>query len=306
MVMSKVVLLDGGMGQELLRRSSQKPHSMWSARVLLEEPEIVEAVHRDYIEAGARVITLNNYSATPERMAREGHPELFDILQKKAIDIAKRARDNSPRARDHDIKIAGCLPPLFASYKPELAPNFEECLERYRVIADIQKADVDLFICETMSSIKEGTASAVAAASTGLPVWLGLTLEDNLEGRLRSGETLADAMAPIVDLGVEALLLNCSMPESINAAIGTLINGYDTVGAYANGFTSIAALKPGGTVEELQARQDLSPNGYAKFALSWVDSGAKIIGGCCEVGPAHIAELEQQLLAKGHEICSAL
>ncbi|MEH6557346.1 MAG: homocysteine S-methyltransferase family protein [Oceanicoccus sp.] len=302
--MSKVILLDGGMGQELLRRSSQTPHSMWSAKVLLDEPEIVEAVHRDFIEAGARVITLNNYSVTPERMAREGHPEFFEILQQKAIDIAKRARDNSPKARDNDVKIAGCLPPLFATYKPELAPDFEKCLETYRIITDIQKADVDLFICETMSSIKEGTASTMAAHTSGHPVWLSFSLEDNLGCRLRSGEPLTDAIEAVKDSCMQALLLNCSMPEAINAAIGTLTKNYETVGAYANGFTSITALKPGGTVEELTSRQDLGPNEYAEFALSWVKSGAKIVGGCCEVGPAHIAELEHQLLAAGHEICS--
>ncbi|OUR75923.1 homocysteine S-methyltransferase [Alphaproteobacteria bacterium 46_93_T64] len=305
--MSKVVLLDGGMGQELLRRSTQQPHSMWSAKVLMDEPEIVEAVHTDYINAGARVITLNNYSVTPERLAREGYPELFDVLQRRAIDIAKRARDKSQKARDNDVNIAGCLPPLFASYKPELAPDFEECLEKYRVIADVQAAEVDLFICETMSSIKEGTASAMASQGHGHPVWLSLSLEDNLELRLRSGEPLTDAIETIkAKCKIDALLLNCSMPEAINAAMETLTHSFTPVGAYANGFTSIAALKPGGTVSGLTARNDLGPKDYAKFTMSWVNSGAKIVGGCCEVGPAHIAELERQLLEANLEVSSSL
>jgi S-methylmethionine-dependent homocysteine/selenocysteine methylase len=68
-----------------------------------------------------------------------------------------------------------------------------------------------------------------------------------------------------------------------------------TFGAYANGFTSITALQPGGTVDSLKARTDLGPSAYADFAQSWAELGATIIGGCCEVGPAHIAELRTRL-----------
>lgn len=304
--MTKVILLDGGMGQELLRRSAHKPHPMWSAKVLMDEPDIVEAVHRDYIEAGARIITLNNYSVTPERLAREGHPDLFAPLQRQAMDIAARARDESSRAAENHVRIAGCLPPLFTSYKPELTPDFDECLSRYQEIANIQTAGVDLIICETMSSIKEARAAAMAALETGHPVWLSFTLDDSGDGTLRSGEALDEALASISDLPLEAVLLNCSIPEAIDAAMPGLCRSPVPVGAYANGFTSIDALQPGGTVEALTARVDLGPQAYAAFALGWVASGAKIVGGCCEVGPAHIAELERQLLNAGHELTSVL
>ncbi|MEH6405238.1 MAG: homocysteine S-methyltransferase family protein [Sneathiella sp.] len=304
--MTDVVLLDGGMGQELLHRSAQKPHPMWSAKVMLDEPEIVEAVHRDFIDAGARIITLNNYTATPERLKREGRPDLFEPLQHKAIEIARRARDQSKLGHKNKVRIAGCLPPLYASYKPELAPSFEECLKRYQVIADIQAPSVDLFICETMSSIKEGKAAAIAGIKTGRPTWLGFTLEDSLNVCLRSKEPLIDAINEVMDIGVEAILLNCSLPEAISAAMETLSSRFNTVGVYANGFASIDALQPGGTVENLIVRNDLGPENYADFALSWVKSGAKIVGGCCEVGPSHIAQLEKQLIAKGYSLQSHL
>ncbi len=152
--MTKVVLLDGGMGQELIHRSKLKPHPLWSAKVMMEEPEIVEDVHREYIDAGARVITLNSYSATPERLEREGQIALFEPLQKKAIEIAKKARASSTAPHAKDVKIAGCLPPLFGSYQPENAPSYEECLDLYRRIAAIQAPEVDVFLCETMSSMR--------------------------------------------------------------------------------------------------------------------------------------------------------
>lgn len=289
--MIAITLLDGGMGQELLARSSQPAHPMWSAKVLLDEPEIVQGVHEDYIRAGAQVITLNTYSATPERLQRDGAPEMFKPLQARAIALAQAARDICKR----DIRIAGCLPPLFASYRPDLAPDFDANLRMYREIVAQQKAHVDLIQCETMSSIVEATAACTAAVESGLPVWVGLSVNDDDSQTLRSGEPLADVLAALDGLGAAAILLNCSIPEAITKALPQVINTGLPAGAYANGFTGITALKPGGTVDGLKARKDLTPAAYADFAMGWVAAGAQIIGGCCEVGPAHIAEIASRL-----------
>ena len=91
--MTTVTLTDGGMGQELLRRSKAPPTPLWSARVLIDEPDLVRDLHAEFIRAGARVITINSYAATPERLARDGVPEMFEPLQKRAIDLAEAARD---------------------------------------------------------------------------------------------------------------------------------------------------------------------------------------------------------------------
>ena len=304
--MKTVVLLDGGMGQELLRRSAHKPHPMWSAKVLMDEPEIVEAVHLDYIQAGARIITLNNYAVTPERLARDGSLEMFAPLQSRAIEIAHAARSKSLSCVKHNLQIAGSLPPLYGSYRPNLVPSFEECLSRYRVIVEAQAGHVDLFLCETMSSIREGEASATAAKESGLPVWLSFSLEDTCSGCLRSGEPLEAALRAVAKVNSDAVLLNCSVPEAIDSALGILLDNVSSAGAYANGFTSVDALEPGGTVENLEIRQDLGPETYSNFALRWVELGAKIIGGCCEVGPAHIAKLRSELETHGYQITSKL
>ncbi len=296
--MNRITLLDGGMGQELLKRSAEPPHPMWSAKVLLDEPEIVQAVHQDYIKAGARTITLNTYSATPERLARDGRADLFEPLQIRAAELARAA----VIASGETVRIAGCLPPLFASYRPELAPDFDTNLGLYRQIVALEKDHVDLIQCETLSSIAEATAACTAAAESGLPVWVGLSVRDDTSKTLRSGEALSDALAALDGLGADAILLNCSIPEAITAALADVIATGVTAGAYANGFTGISALEPGGTVDVLQARDDLGPAAYADFALSWVDMGAQIIGGCCETGPAHIAEIARRLNRAGLEI----
>ena len=303
--MKKIALLDGGMGQELIRRSAKPPHALWSAQILMDEPELVEAVHREFINAGARIITLNSYSATPERLAPHGKGDWFEPLQQRAMELANRARETTQRS-DAPVKIAGCLPPLFTSYRGDLAPGFDDCLKQYRAIAETQAGSVDLFLCETMSSIREGKAAAIAAVETGLPTWLSFTLEDSAERRLRSGELLSDALSAVSDIGLDAVLLNCSAPETITGAIETLTKTFPKTGAYANGFTSVAPLQPGGTVEVLNARKDLDPAAYAAHAIKWIEAGAQIVGGCCEVGPAHIAHLNKVLIEHGYAIQSGI
>jgi S-methylmethionine-dependent homocysteine/selenocysteine methylase len=99
----------------------------------------------------------------------------------------------------------------------------------------------------------------------------------------------------VQDIPLAARLVNCSRPEAVDAALPELVALGGTVGAYANGFPAVDALEHGGTVDVLGVRDDLGPARYAEFALRWVEAGAAIVGGCCEVGPAHIAALRDRL-----------
>ena len=297
----KIVLTDGGMGQELVRRSRTRPTPLWSARVLLDEPDLVRELHAEFIAAGARVITLNTYAATPERLEREGAGDMFRPLQARAVELARQARE----ASGADVAIAGCLPPLFGSYAPALTIPYAATLDIYRRIVAEQDDGVDLFLCETMASADEAKAAATAAAESGKPVWVSWTLADDLSGRLRSGESIADAAAALDGLSVAARLINCCRPETVTAALPELMGLGGPAGAYANGFTSVEALKHGGTVDVLHARHDLGPAAYADHALAWVAAGAAIVGGCCEVGPGHIAMLRDRLIEDGYRISGA-
>lgn len=299
----KIVLTDGGMGQELIRRSGKEPTPMWSARVLLDEPELVRDLHADFIRAGARVITINTYSATPERLERDGQSEWFRPLQQRGFELATQARD---ACAIDGVQIAGCLPPILASYRPDVAPDYETCLSLYRQIVAEQAGKVDLFLCETLASVKEIRAAATAAKESGKPVWVGMTVRDDGSAVLRGGESLAQAHAALDELGVEARLLNCSKPEAISASWAEFSKGGGPLGAYANGFTAIDSLQPGGTVKTLSARHDLGPQDYAGFAMQWARDGASILGGCCEVGPAHIAALHDGLLREGYRLVGEL
>lgn len=294
-----VILIDGGMGQELVRRSGKAPTPLWSARIMLDNPDLVEGLHIDFIQAGAKVIALNNYTATPARLKRDADISLFEPIHNAAIKTAQSARQ---KAGIQDVKIAGCLPPIVASYKPELAPCDAECFKQYEQLVDIQKDGIDLMFCETISTIREGVAAVKAAREAGLQTVISFTVDDGNPENLRSGESLADAIKAVQPFGISAVTINCSMPESVSKAMPLLAGSFPKVGGYANGFQSIEALSAGGTVAGLKAREDLTPKAYADYALSWAKSGAKIIGGCCEVGPEHIAQIGETLRGAGYNI----
>jgi S-methylmethionine-dependent homocysteine/selenocysteine methylase len=290
-----VILLDGGMGQELRRRSSYPASSLWSAQVMLDEPHLVTAAHRDFIAAGADIITLNNYSATPQRLARDGDPILFSTLHQAALSAAMQARDESSRK----VLIAGCLPPLVASYHHTLVPDDATCLHSYRQLVEAQTG-VDLFICETMSLTREALAATTAGVERQMRVWVAFTVDDSDGTRLRSGESLTEAAHAVTAAGAEKILVNCSVPEAVTTAMGELAETGIAFGGFANGFKSVGGLKAGGTVDALEAREDLSPEAYAGIALQWVAQGASIVGGCCEVGPDHIEALAKRLSDAGY------
>ena len=300
---TKITLLDGGMGQELLRRSSRPITRLWSADIMLNEPHLVRDLHKDFILSGARIITLNTYTATPERLKRENEMANFHKLHVSAIQAAKTAIDLAEHSGAREgTKIAACLPPLVASYRPEVSLSFEQALPSYERLVEKQASDSDIFICETMASIAEASAACSAAAQSGKPVWVAFTVSDTEAGNLRSGESVSDAVAALAEYKPEAILLNCSQPEAISASWYGLANCTLPLGAYANGFKSVSDLHPGGTVEHMETREDLNPERYNDYALEWIKNGASIVGGCCEISPLHIQTLRERLINEGFEL----
>ena len=297
--MTDIHFLDGGLGQEIQNRATARPHPLWSVKVMYDEPDVVSAVHRDFISAGARVITANTYTASPPRLRRDGDISQIGDIHNTALRLARAAID---KADDPALQLAGCLPPLVGSYVAEVSLDFEASLADYRQLVALQKDGVDLFLIETISNIAEARAALTAVKQAGMPGFVGLTICDDNSNRLRSGEELSDALDQLLPLGPDGIMVNCSLPEAVSAAMPVLAGLPVPFGGYANGFTSIDALRPGGTVASLSARTDLGPEAYADFACSWVEAGATIIGGCCEVGPAHIAHLADRLRNDGHRL----
>jgi S-methylmethionine-dependent homocysteine/selenocysteine methylase len=296
--MKNIVLLDGGVGQEIYRRAGEPAHPLWSAKVMMRQPDIVKEVHQDFIRAGAGVLTANSYTCTPTRLKRDGEESWFEKLQLQALSLASDARAELGSAAEN-VQIAGCLPPLFGSYTSD-ERSFSELKQEYEQIVDIQMPHVDLFLIETISNIKEAKAATEASLRSDKPVCLSFTLSDTHPDRLRSGETIEEALASVAHYPLHALLFNCSFPETIHAGLQALKHWDKPYGGYANGFTSVEPLKPGGTVDLLSARKDLDEEKYAYHVMGWIQNGASVVGGCCEVGPSYIRYLREQLQQAGY------
>lgn len=289
-----VTILDGGLGQELVARSSAEPTPLWSTRVMLDEPALVREVHDAYFAAGAEIATANTYAVHHDRLQQAGIDERFEELHRTACRMACEARDAHGSGR-----VAGALGPIGWSYRPDLAPPAAAAATAYAEIAAIQAAHVDLFICETMASVDQARGALLGLQGAGRPVWLAISTMEEDGTRLRSGEPVNDVLGVIDTFKPEAVLVNCTAPEVITDSLRVLRDHGVTLGAYGNGFTRIAEdyKTSTATVSQLQARQDMTPARYADIAEEWVALGATLIGGCCEIGPAHIAELKARFVA---------
>jgi homocysteine S-methyltransferase len=133
-----------------------------------------------------------------------------------------------------------------------------------------------------------------------------MSVNDTDGTKLRSGEDLERAAGTAGDAGAQAVLINCSWPEAVTQGQLVLARSGLAHGGYANGFTKADDLQIGSTVSGLKARTDLDPRAYADHAMRWIDAGATIVGGCCEVGPAHIAHLAKRLVQADHILKGAL
>ena len=287
----KPILLDGGMGQEIVNRGGKGAYGEWAVAALHEAPELVYEIHRDYILAGADVITTDTYGTTRTRLRHVGLEERFEELLRIAGELACRARDEQSNG---DTRIAASLPPLEASYANEFALSFDETAAQFAELMDLLDPYVDIYLGETLSTSFEARAFMQAAAGRGKTVWLALTLADHGAMDLRGGESLAEVIGGLGDSMPDALLINCCTPDSIRCALPILQASGLPFGAYANGFVEIPeSWEELGGVVQLSSRADLPPEKYAGEVARWIEAGAAIVGGCCEIGPAHIKRLRE-------------
>ena len=297
--MTDITLLDGGMGQELVHRAGDKPTPLWSTQVMMDKPGLVAEVSRDFLAAGASVATLNSYAIQRDRLAPVGLEDQFDALHAMALKEASDARSAHGSGR-----IAGSMGPLGASYRPDIHPRADLAVPLYTEVAEQFKGKVDLVICETVVSLEHTRCIVEGARAANVPIWCAFSVDDEDGTKLRSGESVSEAAQIAKELGAVAVLANCSAPEVIPTALTELSKVGLPFGAYANGFTQITKdfLKARPTVDALRMREDFTPEVYADHVMRWVDQGATLVGGCCEVGPAHIAEIAKRLRAAGHTL----
>lgn len=297
--MTAITILDGGMGKELRRIGAPFRQPEWSSLALIEAPERVVEAHHNFIEAGAGVITTNNYAVVPYHHSAAFFAERGRELTALAGRLARGAADSAPVP----VRVAGSLPPLFGSYEPE---RFDRARAApiYREIAEALDPFVDIWLAETLSTIGEmdTIADAIVPVRRDRPLWVSFSVPDVwTDGRiaLRSGESIDDIVATVAveELPIDALLINCSIPEQTGPALGALRRARDAagldlaLGAYANAFPTRREHDYQANEVIFERRTELTTDRYADFVADWVADGATLVGGCCDMYPEHIEAL---------------
>lgn len=283
------VLLDGAVGTELDRRGVATRLPLWSAIGLLDAPEVVLAIHADYVRAGADILTANTFRTTRRTFAKVAGSS-FDgaALNKLAVDLAREAG----RSVGRDVLVAGSIAPLEDCYSPLLSPPFEIALTEHREQSRwLAEGGADLLMIETMPSASEAEAAVIAAVETGLDVTVGFVV--GADRRLLSGESLSEAVSRVERHGVVAVLVNCAPAMVIGQTITQLASLTDLpVGGYANL----------GVIEDTvgwSSDQSVDGTAYANAVAEWVARGARIVGGCCGTRPDQIASVRAMLDERG-------
>jgi len=281
------VVLDGGLATQLEAAGADLSSVLWSARLLRDDPAAIVAAHAAYAAAGAQVATTASYQATFAGFARAGIDATgTEALLRLSVELA---REGAP-----DAWVAGSVGPYGAmladgseytgAYVADVEVRELRAFHRPRM-AVLAEAGADVLACETVPAAAEAEALLTEAADLGVPVWLSLTtvLGDDGVVRTRRGEPAADvfAMAAGVD-EVVAVGVNCTDPAGVPAAIGAARAAGKPVVVYPNS----------GEGWDAAARRWTGSPGLPDDAVrGWLDAGARLVGGCCRVGPAAIARV---------------
>lgn len=289
----KVVILDGGIGTEILRRNVS-----WADHQVTRLPDVIRSIHEDYINAGADVITTNTFQLSRrsflnhfkdlEHMRHVGVRDLENRAEKllqAAVKLTIEARDRVNPG--HAVAIAGSITTLEWCFRPDLAPAAAQARSEYKeIVQTMAESGVDLILLETLNSIPEAKVALQVVRASGLPAWISFVCDEN--GKLFSGETLAQAVAALEPLEPDVILLNCAPPDDITAGLRELTaHRSRPTGAFAH----IGRFDP----PEWLFTDEYPPANYLECARRWLDMGGRVIGGCCGTTPEHIKELKKGL-----------
>lgn len=283
---SRPVLLDGATGTELTRRGIDTSLPLWSAAALRDAPDVVRQIHQDYVAAGAEVITANTFRTHERSLAAGGLAGQAAQWTAVAVELARDAAQGR-------AYVAGSQAPLEDCYEPQRTPPKDALqAEHAAMAANLAAAGVDMILVETQPTIREAVAAARAAIATGLPVLVSLVCGS--DGKLLSGETVADAVAAVRPLGPDAIMVNCCPAPQVLHLLRVLEAAAPDLprGAYAN----IGELDP---VQGWRNTGAEDAEQYANWAGEWLKAGAQLIGGCCGTTPEHIRLLRKLLDGAG-------
>lgn len=288
----EAIILDGGIGTEILRRGSN-----WASHRIKDDPDLVRDIHADYIRAGADVITTNtfqlaqrsfrNHFNDDEHMREIGATRLegrAGELIHAATRLAREAREASGR---EDVSIAGSMTTLEWCFRPDLTPDEDAMRREYREqVRLFQDAGADIILFETFNKVGEARVALQAASEVGMPAWMGFVSDPG--GKLLSGETMEDVAAGLEGLEVEVVLINCCPVEAATSGLAELERHWDgPTGVFAH----VGKFYP----PTWHFTDDCPADGYVGYGRRWREMGASVIGGCCGTTPEYVERLSAEL-----------
>lgn len=312
-------ILDGGVGKYMQTIGLPVNTQLWSAHALIESKynPLVVRVHKEYLEAGSNVITTSNYAVIPGYLRKVNLSEQIEPLTKLAVKLAQKARTEfiaQQTAETKHIRIAGCIPPLMESYRPDLRLSEEESVRIYRKIIGALSG-VDLFLVETMGCIDEAVyalkalESAQALHTEQKDVWLAFALTS--DGLLHSGESVDEMLSRLEDSiatqNVRVVAFNCCTPESVsyffehrgfNEKSERIMTKHGVrLGIYPNALDM--AKMSEWTLEQsgVMATRKIAPVVFQeRFVDVWLKQhDVAMLGGCCGFEPRHIRHMVNAL-----------
>jgi homocysteine S-methyltransferase len=288
-----IVILDGGTGTELERRGVPMDPEAWCGPATLEHAGVLEGIHRDYIAAGADIITANTYASSRLMLGPAGFADRFEEINRSAIGAAHRARAASGR---DEVLVAGSLshmcPVVGGTPQPDLAraPSEAEMADAFGELAVLLRDEgCDLILLEMMFYPERIGPAFSAAAETGLPVWSGFSARRGEDGQILSFAPEREIpfehiIQVLQDFDMAAAGVMHTQPNVIGDAIAILREHFrGPLMAYPDsGYFKMP---------HWQFEDVISPAEFLRFATEWVENGVQIVGGCCGLSPEHIAAL---------------
>ena len=285
-------ILDGGMGQELLARGMEPNGTLWSANALLQEKyhKLLFDTHVDFIKAGAEVIVTTTFTTRQIRLKDNNVEDKFEYLNKKAGEIAQKAKKLYP-----NVLIAGGLPPQYLTYEADPRPD-SEIADNFKTQAELLNPYVDFFYFDVLSSVKEFKIAIDCISKFNKPYLIGAHISEGTN--LPSGEKISEIITKIKHEKLLGIMLSCISPENydlnldeiknLGVPFGFKLNGFIKTNPKPNYTGAYNNSKSGNPNEFLGVREDLTPEKMSEFAKKFKDAGATILGGCCETRPSHI------------------
>ncbi|MEU6770552.1 homocysteine S-methyltransferase [Streptomyces sp. NPDC046759] len=288
------LVLDGGMSNQLEAAGHDLSDELWSARLLAERPEAVTQAHLAYYRAGADVAITASYQATFEGFARRGigHGEAARLLT-LSVDLARdAARQAADAGIERPLWVAASVGPYGAmladgaEYRGRYGLGVDELERFHRPRMEVLAAAApDVLALETVPDADEGAALLGAVRGLGVPAWLSYTVDGR---HTRAGQPLEEAFAPAADVDeVIAVGVNCCAPQDVDTAveIASRVTGKPVV-VYPNS----------GEAWDAEARAWTGGTTFGTGRVkTWRDAGARLVGGCCRVGPEAIGSIRQAL-----------